>query len=96
MDKKAETIKIMKETRSVPDKLKDKLKIFNKQKNLIKKTLSSGAKSIPMIAKETGILSDRVVYVLMSLYKYDEILVDRVDDMDEFYLYKLNMENQNE
>lgn len=94
-EKKTETFKKLKEIMIVSDDLKEKLKIFNKNKGLIRKTLCDISKSIPTIAEDTGISSDNVTYVLMSMLKNGEIEVDGVDDEDEYYFYKLKPENQN-
>jgi len=92
---KSETFKKLKGIKEVPDSLKEEMKLFNKQKGLIKKTLLTGAGSIPMIAEKTGISPDTVIYVLMSMFKFDEVEVDKVDDMDEFFLYRIKSEIKN-
>ena len=38
---------------------------------------------------EIDLPHDVVTYHLMTLQKYGDIEVDDIDDMDEFYLYKL-------
>ncbi len=96
MDKnKSETFKKLRGVKEVPDSLKEEMKLFNKQKGLIKKTLLTGPESIPMIAEKTGISSDEVIYILMSMLKFDEVEVDKVDDMDEFFLYRIKSEIKN-
>lgn len=83
------TIDIIKKTRTVSDGLKAKRKEFTDIKKLILKSLESGPKSIPQIAEEIKITSDVVLYYLMTLRKYGEIETDEIDDLDEYFTYKL-------
>lgn len=83
------TIDIIKQKREVSDKVKENLKAYNKIKKSILKALEDEPKSVPQIAKEIDIPQDIVTYHLMTLQKYGNIEVDDMDDMDEYYLYKL-------
>lgn len=83
------TIDIIKEKRSVSGEVKEKIKSFTKIKRLILKALEEEPKSVPQIAKEIELPSDIVTYHLMTLQKYGNVEVDDIDDMDEYYLYKL-------
>jgi predicted transcriptional regulator len=83
------TIDIIKQKREVSDKVKENLKAYNKIKKSILKALEDEPKSVPQIAKEIDIPQDMVTYHLMTLQKYGNIEVDDMDDMDEYYLYKL-------
>lgn len=69
--------------------MKENLKAYNKIKKSILKALEDEPKSVPQIAKEIDIPQDIVTYYLMTLQKYGNIEVDDMDDMDEYYLYKL-------
>ena len=83
------TIDIIKQKREVPEQVKENMKAFNKIKRSILKALEEEPKSIPQIASEIDLPHDIVTYHLMTLQKYGNIEVDDIDDMDEFYLYKL-------
>ncbi len=83
------TIDIIKKTRKVSDEVKEKMKEFNRIKKQILKALEAEDKTIPQIAKETGIPFDIVTYHLMTLQKYGSIETGEIDDMDEYYFYKL-------
>ena len=83
------TIDIIKKTRSIPDSVKENMKAFNKIKRLILKSLETEEKTVPQIAKEVNLPLDVVTYHLMTLQKYGNIEAGEVDDMDEFYFYKL-------
>lgn len=83
------TIDIIKQKREVSDQVKENMKAFNKIKRSILKALEEEPKSIPQIATEIDLPQDIVTYHLMTLQKYGNIEVDDIDDMDEYYLYKL-------
>lgn len=83
------TIKYIKEIRTVPKELKDKVKAYNKLRKLILTALKEKPKTIPEISDEIKIESDIVTYNLMSLRKFGKVEVDSIDDMDEFFYYKL-------
>ncbi|NOQ27352.1 MAG: hypothetical protein GQ564_18475 [Bacteroidales bacterium] len=83
------TIDIIKKKRIVSDDVKEKIKSFNKIKRLILKSLETAEKTVPQIAQEIGLPLDVVTYHLMTLQKYGNIEAGDVDDMDEYYFYKL-------
>ena len=83
------TIDVMKEKRTVSIEVKNSIKAFNKLKKQILKSLASGEKTIPEIAKEIELDSDLVTYNLMTLLKYGFIEAGEIDDDDEYYYYKL-------
>ncbi len=83
------TIDIIKKTRGVPDSVKENMKAFNKIKRQILKSLETEEKTVPQIAQEIDLPLDVVTYHLMTLQKYGNIEAGEVDDMDEFYFYKL-------
>lgn len=83
------TIDIIKKKRTVSEAVKENMKAFNKIKKQILKALETEEKTIPQIAQETGIPFDVVTYHLMTLQKYGDIEAGEIDDMDEFFFYKL-------
>ena len=87
--KKIKTIDIIKEKRTVSAEAKQNLKEYNKIKKLILKSLESEAKTIPQIAGETELPPDVVTFYLMTLRKYGSIETGEIDDMDEYFSYKL-------
>jgi predicted transcriptional regulator len=86
---KNRTIDIIKKTRSVAAEVKDNLKTTGSIKKMILKSLETGPRTIPQIAEDIGLEHHIVTYYLMTLRKYGKIEVDHLDDMDEFYLYRL-------
>ncbi len=83
------TIDIIKKKREVPASVKENMKAFNKIKRQIIKSLETEEKTVPQISKEIDLPLDVVTYHLMTLQKYGNIEAGEVDDMDEFYFYKL-------
>ena len=86
---KIKTIDIIKEKRIVSAEAKQNHKEYNKIKKLILKSLESEAKTIPQIAGETNLPPDVVTFYLMTLRKYGSIEAGEIDDMDEYFSYKL-------
>jgi predicted HTH transcriptional regulator len=86
---KRKTIKIIKEKRKVPKEVTENLKKFTKMKKAILKILKEGRKTPPELAKSLNIPTDEAFYNLMTLQKYGFVEVDEIDDMDEYFYYKL-------
>lgn len=84
------TIDIIKEKRTVSEEVKKKRKKFADIKKLILNALKEGPKSIPEIAEETNLSQDIVTYHLMTLRKYGDIETGEIDDMDEYFSYKIS------
>jgi len=85
----ARTIDIIKQKRTVPEELNLARKKFNAFKKAIKEALKDEPKSIPQIAAEIKQPIDETTYYLMAMLKFNEVEVDSLDDMDEYYFYKL-------
>jgi len=83
------TIDHIKEKRTVSEELTKKRKEFTRIRKLILKSLETEPKTIPQIARESELPLDVVTYNLMTLRKYGEIEAGEIDDMDEYYYYKL-------
>ncbi|MFC2101353.1 hypothetical protein ACFLRZ_05940 [Bacteroidota bacterium] len=83
------TIDIIKEKKTVSENAKEKRKEYAKIKKLILKSLESEPKTIPQIAEEIKLPLDVVTFNLMTLRKYNQIETGEIDDMDEYFQYKL-------
>jgi len=83
------TAKILKEKRPVPKEVTERLKYFTKIKKQILNTLKEGDKTIPQLADELSLPADEVMFHLMSLLKYGQVETGEVDDMDEYFYYKI-------
>lgn len=89
MDKKKRTIDHMKERREAPAAVRERMKEFRRIKKMILEALKGGPMTIPEIAEKTGLRAGVVTYHLMTLRKFGEVETDRVDDMDEYYYYRI-------
>ena len=87
--KTSKTIDHIKKIRTVPDEVKAKRKEFNRIKKLILKALEPGPKSIPQLSKEIELPIDVITFHLMTLRKYGDVETGEIDDMDEYFSYKL-------
>lgn len=83
------TVDYLKQKRVVSGEVKAKVKAYNKIKRAILKSLEEKPKTIPEVAKEVDLPIDEVTFYLMSLRKFGAIEVDDIDDMDEYFTYKL-------
>ena len=83
------TARILKEHHPVPKEVTERLKYFTKMKKQILTALREGDKTIPQLSDELGIPADEVMFHLMSLLKYGEVETGEIDDMDEYFYYKI-------
>ena len=89
------TVKILRETRKVSDEVKENLKQFNKDKKSILEALEQGEKTIAQLSEATGMSREKTMFLLMSLIKFGFASAGTVDDMDEYFTYKLKTNEQN-
>ena len=78
-----------KKIRGISEKARERSKSFKEYRKLIHKALESEPKSIPQIAAEINLPLHVVTYHLMTCRKYGQIEVESVDEMDEYFLYRL-------
>jgi hypothetical protein len=86
---KQRTIDIIRQKRTVPGHIHESRIKYNSFRKGIKDALKEEAKSIPQIAADMQMPVYEVAYYLMAMLKFGEIEVDSLDDMDEYYFYKL-------
>jgi DNA-directed RNA polymerase specialized sigma subunit len=86
---KGKTFKYLRDKREVPQEVKDQLKEFNRIKKVMLDTLKEGDQTIDQLTQKLNMPKPEVVYYLMSLIKYGFVQTGEVDDMDEYFTYKL-------
>lgn len=86
---KGKTAKYLRESREVPQEVKDTLKEFNKIKKAILGALKESDLTVEQLSKKINMSKPDTVYYLMSLIKYGLVETGEVDDMDEYFSYKL-------
>lgn len=89
MEKKVRTVSILKETRNVSEHVNEERKKYIQIRKTLREALKEESKSIPQLASATLLPLPDVTYYLMSMLKFGEVEVDGIDDMDEYYFYKL-------
>ena len=89
MEAKTKTINIIKEIRKVPGHVTEGRKKYVKIRKAIFESLKTEGKTIPQIASDTNLPLAETTYYLMTLQKFGEVTVEGIDDMDEYYIYKL-------
>jgi len=86
---KGKTFKYLREKREVSQAAKDNLKQFIKIKREILDALKGKDMTINELTEKLGMPKHEVVFYLMSLVKYGQVETGTIDDMDEYYTYKL-------
>ena len=88
---KGKTAKYLREKLGgIPEKAKENLKVYNGIKKQILDALIDQDLTVMQLTEKLNMPSDEVVYYLMSLVKYGFVKTGDIDDMDEYYTYKLN------
>jgi DNA-directed RNA polymerase specialized sigma subunit len=88
---KGKTCKYLREKREVSEAAKDHMKQFSKTKKAILESLKESDLTIDQLAQKINMPRDEVVFYLMSLVKYGLVKTGSIDDMDEFFSYKLKI-----
>ena len=92
---KGKTAKYLREKRPVPREVTEHLKYFTKTKKVLINTLKEGEKTVPQLAEALNMPADEVMFHLMSLLKYGFVETGRMDDMDEYFYYKIKSNGKN-
>jgi DNA-directed RNA polymerase specialized sigma subunit len=86
---KGKTFRYLREKREVSQAAKDNLKHFTRLKKDILDALKEKEMTIAELTEKLGMPKHEVVFYLMSLVKYGQVQTGSIDDMDEYYTYKL-------
>jgi len=86
---KGKTAKYLRDKQGVSDKAKEQQKEFQRIKKLITNSLADGELTITEISEKTGLTRPDAMFYVMSLVKYGFVQKGEIDDMDEYYTYKL-------
>ncbi len=86
---KGKTAKYLKEKRPVPKEVTEQLKQFTRAKKQMLNALKEGEKTVPQLAEALQLSKDEVMFQLMSLLKYGFVETGEIDDMDEYFSYKI-------
>lgn len=83
------TARYLREKRGVPEHVKEELKTYNRIKKAITDALKDEDLTIAQLSEKLAMPKPEVMYYLMSLVKYGIVDTGEIDDMDEYYTYKL-------
>jgi DNA-binding transcriptional ArsR family regulator len=86
---KGKTAKYLRDKQGIPQQAKDNLKEFTRIKRTLLAALAEKDMTIKELSEATQMPSAEVMFHLMSLIKYGEVAVGEIDDMDEYYTYKI-------
>jgi len=86
---KGKTVKYLKEKRKVSPAVIEDLKKFTKIKKGILDALKEEDLTVDQLSKKLGMPKHETLYYLMSLIKYGFVQIGDIDDMDEFFSYKI-------
>ena len=87
-DDHKEKLKALREERGeLIERNKELLKKQNSETGLIKKGLKEGNKTIPELAKETGLKGDLILYYVSAMKKFGEI--NEAGHADGYFKYSL-------
>lgn len=87
---KGKTAKYLREKQGVPEHVKENLKAFNQIKRKISEALAEDELTVAQVSEKIGMSRPDTLYHLMSLVKFGLVKVGQIDDMDEYFTYKLN------
>lgn len=86
---KGKTFRYLREKREVPQEVKDNLKNFNRIKKTILDALQENELTVDQLSGILNMPKHEVVYYLMSLVKFGFVQTGTIDDMDEYFSYKI-------
>ena len=86
---KGKTYKYLREKREVSEAAKENLKNFTRVKKSILEALKEGDMTIDQLTLKLNMPKSEGVYFLMTLIKYGFVQTGAIDDMDEYFSYKL-------
>ena len=86
---KGKTFRYLREKREIPEAAKENQKNFARIKKSILEALGENDMTIGQLTQKINIPRHDVVFYLMTLIKYGFVQTGEVDDMDEYFSYKL-------
>lgn len=87
---KGKTYRYLREKIEVSQAAKDNLKEYTRIKKDILNCLKERDMTVNEISSKLEKPNHEVVYYLMTLVKYGDVRTGNLDDMDEYFSYKLN------
>ncbi len=86
---KGKTYKYLREKMEISQTVKDNLKNFTRIKKSILDALRENDMTVDQLTQKLNMPKHEVFYYLMTLVKYGFVETGAIDDMDEYFSYKL-------
>jgi DNA-directed RNA polymerase specialized sigma subunit len=86
---KGKTFRYLREKREVTQEVKENLKQYVQIKKSILDALKEKDMTIDELTQKLTMPKHEIVFYLMTLIKYGNVEVGTIDDMDEYYNYRL-------
>lgn len=86
---KGNTCKALRDKQGASAKAKEQLKEFNRTKKRILEALKDGELTVAQLSEKLEMSKPDAMYQLLSLVKFGYVATGEIDDMDEYYSYKL-------
>jgi DNA-directed RNA polymerase specialized sigma subunit len=86
---KGKTFRYLREKREVTQEVKENLKQYVQIKKNILDALKEKDMTIDELTQKLTMPKNEIVFYLMTLIKYGNVEVGTIDDMDEYYNYRL-------
>ena len=86
---KGKTAKYLRDKQGVSEQAKNNLKEFNRIKKMLLAALAEKEMTLKELSEATQLPLADVMFNVTSLIKYGEVAVGEIDDMDEYYTYKI-------
>jgi len=86
---KGKTFKYLREKKGISEEAKENLKNFTRIKKSILDALRENDMTIDQLTLKLDMPKHEVVFYLMTLIKYGFVQTGAIDDMDEYFSYKL-------
>lgn len=86
---KGKTAKWLRDQQGISEKAKEQLKEFTTKKRSVLAALKDGPLTIEQVAEKAEMALSETVFYMMTLQKYGDVVVNEIDDMDEYFTYKL-------
>jgi len=86
---KGKTFKYLREKRGISEEAKENQKNFTRIKKSILDALRENDMTIDQLTLKLDMPKHEVVFYLMTLIKYGFVQTGAIDDMDEYFSYKL-------
>ncbi len=86
---KGKTSRYLRDKKGVSEEARENLKKFTRIRKSILDALKEGEMTIAQLSQKLSMPGHEVVFYLMTLVKYGQVQTGEIDDMDEYYSYKL-------